>query len=336
VKPFRSQLASLTMAACLTLLVFLISLAIGVSGSVWNGKLTEMMPVIEVFRLPRTSVALMCGGLFGCAGSLTQNLFRNPLASPSVLGIESTGSLFVTLATVFGITTIATPGITTLAAIAGCIAAMLFVLTFVPPRGSMQRGTTRLVLGGLALTTAGGSITSLMLSFALIQPGKTSTVLNWLLGSLAGRNWQDVLHSLPFAAAGLILAWYTCPALDVLSLGTNVARTSGVDDRTWTRVSVMAVSFLVAAAITAGGVLPFTGLVAPHVARNFTSNSRTHAFGSFCAGAILVMLSDLIARNAAGAQELQTGVITGVIGGPFFLWALWRSPIEYREKTDAS
>ena len=321
----KTQAIWLMLAVIAVLLIFLVSLATGVSGSVWRENWRELLPAVTTFRLPRTTIALVSGGLSGCAGALTQNLFRNPLASPSILGIESTGSLFVTVAMITSVATFTAPGVATLAALAGCTVAMFFVLAFMPKVGATPRSASGLILAGLALTTAGGSITSLLLSFALTQPGKTASVLQWLLGSLAGKNWQDLLQALPFAAAGLILAVRACPALDVLALGPGVARSCGVDDRAWTRHSVVAIALLVTAAITAGGVLPFTGLVAPHFARTFTSNARNHAFGSFCAGAALVMLSDMIARNAAGAQELQTGVITGVIGGPFFLWALWRS-----------
>ena len=294
---------------------FALSLATGYSGNIFATHFESGLDVILTFRLPRTTMALLAGGFLGVAGALTQNLFRNPLASPSVLGIEAGGSLAVTALLVAGISSQLAP----LAALAGCFLALLIVISF----GS------NLILSGLAISTAAGSIGSLLLSVSLNDPGRAISVLQWLLGSLSGKSWTDLLQAMPFAIAGLALTWHLGPAIDTMMLGPQIAQSVGLDVAKKRRLAATAVAFLTAAAITGGGLLPFVGLIAPHVARwisiptgNLKSNSI--AARSFCLGAILVMVSDLIARTAAGARELETGVITGVVGGPFFLWCLWR------------
>lgn len=282
------------------------------------------LEVISTFRLPRTMIALACGGLFGCAGAITQNLFRNPLASPSILGVEASASLCVTIAIMSGAAGILQPATVTAAALAGCGVAMMAIMRFSASTRGGEGQNAPLLMAGLALTTAAGSVSSLVLSLAMAEPGKSAPLLHWLLGSLAGKGWNDLVIAAPLGMAGLWLAWSAGPALDVVALGPAVARTIGVRVESTTRQCVVAVSMMVAASVVAGGMLPFVGLVAPHIARTFSRKSRHLLLASFCTGAILVMLSDVIARTAAGAQELQTGVITGVIGGPFFLWCMWR------------
>ncbi len=291
---------------------FALSLATGVSGSF----LDSGAEAIVQFRLPRSTMAMLSGGFLGVAGALTQNLFRNPLASPSILGIEAGGSLAVTALLVAGLSFNLAP----IAALAGCLLALMLVLTF----------RSNLILSGLAISTAAGSAGSLLLSIALNDPGRAISVLQWLLGSLSGRGWSDLMRAIPFAAAGLLISWRLGPALDTMMLGSKIACTVGVNVERKKISAVTAVALLTAAAITAGGLLPFVGLIGPHLARSIGAHqpgnlkSNAVAAKSFCLGAILVMFADLIARTAAGARELETGVITGVIGGPFFLWCLWR------------
>jgi iron complex transport system permease protein len=315
----------LLMIGMAMVLTFLAALLIGVDMQSFQTGFSATREIIATFRLPRTTIALTCGGLFGCAGAITQNLFRNPLASPSILGIEASGSLFVTMALLSGLGTIFQPALVTGAALTGCAVAMLAILKLGAGRGKEEAQNNRLILCGLALTTAAGSISSLLLSLSMSEPGKAGPLLHWLLGSLAGKHWTDLAIAAPLGIAGLWLAWTAGPALDVLALGRDVARTCGIRVQTTTRQCVIAVSLMVAASIVAGGLLPFVGLVAPHIARTFSFKSRQLLPASFCTGAILVMVSDVIARTAAGAQELQTGVITGVIGGPFFLWCMWHA-----------
>ena len=293
-------------------ITFALSLATGFSGNF----LDSSVDAIINFRLPRSTLAMLSGGFLGVAGALTQNLFRNPLASPSILGIEAGGSLAVTALLVTGLSQQFAP----FAALSGCLLALILIMAF----------RSNLILSGLAISTAAGSVGSLLLSIALNDPGRAVSVLQWLLGSLSGRGWGDLLRALPFAATGLIMSWRLGPALDTMILGPQIATTVGINVERKKILVVTAVALLTAAAITGGGLLPFVGLIAPHVARGLGLNKPGHlksnavAAKSFCLGAILVILSDLVARTAAGARELETGVITGVIGGPFFLWCLWR------------
>jgi len=320
----RRDAATTWILALLAGATFILCLMSGVSGELLEFK----RDVIMNFRLPRTTLALVSGGLLGVAGALTQNLFRNPLASPSILGVEAGGSLAVTALLVAG----AQPHFAPAGALGGATAALLFILVF--------SRKSSVILGGLALTTAAGSIGSLLLSLALSDPGRSGQILQWLMGSLAGRGWGDLGRALPMALAGLVIMWRAGPALDTMLLGSRVARTVGLDVTRMTRVAVAAVALLTAAAITGGGLLPFTGLVAPHLGRAMTERNllpiktRHLCVRSFALGAMLVMISDLIARTAAAPRELETGVITGVIGGPFFLWCIYRD--QRREKSGAT
>jgi iron complex transport system permease protein len=308
----KAEMSSTTLLIAALTATFTLSLVTGVSGSFLDSD----NEAIVQFRLPRSTLAMLSGGFLGVAGALTQNLFRNPLASPSILGIEAGGSLAVTALLVAGLSLNLAP----IAALAGCLVALMLVLTF----------RSNLILSGLAISTAAGSVGSLLLSIALNDPGRAVSVLQWLLGSLSGRGWSDLMRAGPFAAAGLFMSWRLGPALDTMMLGSQVATSVGVDVERKKLTAVTAVALLTAAAITGGGLLPFVGLIAPHLARSTggygagSLKSNSIAAKSFCLGAILVMFADLIARTAAGPRELETGVITGVIGGPFFLWCLWR------------
>lgn len=281
------------------------SLLVGVSGSLWQAD----SEVIRIFRLPRTVMAIATGGLLGMAGSLTQHMFRNPLASPSILGIEAGASLAVTAALVAEWPAANAP----LFALAGAMIALLVL-------GKFRKN---LLLGGLAITTAAGSFASLLLSLTLNDPNRTVAIMQWLLGSLSGRGWPDLVRGTPFALAGVLVTWNVCAALNQLGLGDNVARTTGLAVQKVRMQAVIAVALLTAAAMTSGGLLPFVGLIAPHLCHKFYRVGQ-RAAGSFMTGAILVVAADFLARTVGGARELETGVVTGVVGGLFFLWSVTR------------
>lgn len=303
---YRQKVAiRLATVAVILLAITIASLLIGVSGSFWNASLEAIL----IFRLPRTAVAIVTGGLLGMAGSITQQLFRNPLATPSILGIEAGASLAVTAALVFGLQPTTAP----LWALTGAITSLVVLLNF----------RTNLLLGGLAITTAAGSFASLLLSVTLNDPNRTVTVMQWLLGNLSGRGWTDLLRGSPLAIAGILFTWRQCPALNLLGLGDDIARSSGLSVQKTRILCVITVALLTAAAITSGGILPFVGLIAPHLASRFYRSGQ-RATASFLTGGALVLTADFIARTLGGARELETGVVTGVIGGPFFLWSIWK------------
>lgn len=307
----------LTVAVCASL--FLGNVAVNpldlFSGEPANEHLTRM--VVTELRLPRAVLAILVGATLGLSGAVLQGLLRNPLADPSLLGVSGGASLGAVIAIYFGLSQ-TVPLITPLFGLTGALGAG--ALTFLLGRG----GTLTLILAGAAVTGLMGTFLNIALNLAP-SPYAAYEMNIWLLGSLSEKSWNDIALAAPFIVAGLGLLSFSGRALDALTLGELQARSLGVNlDRT--RVLALAgIGLAVGGATSVTGAVGFVGLAAPHLVRPFVGHQPSRILlPSALVGASLLLLSDVAIRLIPTATELRLGVITSLIGAPFFFWLVLR------------
>lgn len=278
--------------------------------------------ILLSIRLPRVACACIVGGALAAAGVITQGLFRNPLASPSVIGISSGGLLGAILAFYLGASTLSLWALP-LFAFVGCVLTTLAILAFA--RSVRALAIEDLLLAGFALNGILSAISSFILSLSLNDFDKAPAMMNWMLGTLNGKTWDHCLVGVIPIAGALLLAGRIAYRFNILSLGNDVARSLGLELRKLRMQSVLAISILVAAAVSVGGLLPFLGLIVPHISRLIMGpDHRTLLRVSVVNGMTLLLLADLLARTIIPPQEIQVGVLISLIGSPFFLWMIFQ------------
>ncbi|MFI5986139.1 FecCD family ABC transporter permease [Streptomyces sp. NPDC051555] len=272
-------------------------------------------------RLPRVVLALLVGASLGCAGALMQGVFGNPLAEPGVIGISAGAAVGAVAAIGLGLTFLGNWTIPLCAFVAGLVTVSAVYLL---SRNGGKTEVVTLILTGIAVNAFAGALIGLFVFFA--DSGQVNQITFWQLGSLAQATWPKVLAVLPCALAGLLLAPFYARKLDLLSLGERPARHLGVDVERLRLALVLVVALLTAAAVAVAGVITFVGLLVPHLLR--MANGPGHRFlvpGSALAGAVVLVAGDLAARTVAQPAELPLGVLTALIGSPFFFWLLRRT-----------
>ncbi|WP_405425274.1 iron chelate uptake ABC transporter family permease subunit [Streptomyces erythrochromogenes] len=272
-------------------------------------------------RLPRVVLALLVGASLGCAGALMQGVFGNPLAEPGVIGISAGAAVGAVAAIGLGLSFFGNWTITVCAFVAGLITvSSVYLLS----RNGGKTEVVTLILTGIAVNAFAGALIGLFVFFA--DSGQVNQITFWQLGSLAQATWPKVLAVLPCAVAGLLVAPFYARRLDLLSLGERPARHLGVDVERLRLALILVVALLTAAAVAVAGVITFIGLLVPHLLR--MANGPGHRFlvpGSALAGAVVLVAGDLAARTLAQPAELPLGVLTALIGSPFFFWLLRRT-----------
>ena len=269
--------------------------------------------ILTELRLPRTVLVLLVGATLGLSGAVLQGLLRNPLAEPGLLGVTGGASLGAVIAIYFGLSSgiaLATP----LAGIAGALLAGL--LTFVVGRG----GTLSLILAGAAVSGLMGAGLSLALNFAP-NPYAAYEITSWLLGSAADRSWPEILLAVPFILTGWLLLALTGRGLDALSLGEEQAESLGVDVARVRFLALAGTALAVGAATAVTGSVGFVGLVAPHLVRPLVGwRPRAVLLPAALLGALVLLATDVTTRLIPTDVELKLGVLTSLIGTPFFFW----------------
>lgn len=270
--------------------------------------------IIWDLRLPRTVVGVLVGAALGLAGAVLQGATRNPLADPSILGINSGAALFVVLGvSVFGITQLTAY---VWLAFIGAGAAMLVVYA-VASLGREGATPIKLALAGAAMTAVMQAIINAIL---LTSPRTLDEVRFWQVGSLAGRSMEIALQVAPFILAGTVLALATARLLDGLSMGDDVARSLGQRIGLSRGLAGLASVVLAGSAVAAAGPIAFVGLTVPHVARAITGPGYRWILPySMLMAPILLLGADVIGRIIAPPGEVQVGIVTAFIGAPFFI-----------------
>lgn len=274
--------------------------------------------VINVLRLPRALVALLVGMGLATAGTILQGLTRNPLAAPEIIGINSGASL-VAVAFIVLLPSLPIYWLP-VAAFLGGLAAAIAIYLLAWNQGSSP---IRLILVGIGLTALTGACTSLAITFGDIYA--VSQALIWLTGSVYGRSWEHLWPLLPWLIVFIPLALVLARDLDTLNLGDRLAQ--GLGSRVeWTRsLLLLCTVALAGASVATAGTIGFVGLMAPHVARQLVGPSHAGLIPvAALTGACIVELADLVGRLLFAPIELPCGVITAVIGAPYFLWLLYQ------------
>lgn len=287
----------------------------------WAPTETTDYGVIYSIRLPRLALGLLVGAALAVSGVLMQAIFGNPLADAGVVGVSSGAALGAAASITLGL---ASFGMWTTPAFAflGGLAAVLAVY-FISRSGGRTEVVT-LLLTGIAINAIAGAGMA-FLTFL----GTTSTreqIVFWQLGSLNGALWSNVALVAPLVAIGIVVALIVSPQLDLFALGERTARHLGVNVELLRMVVIVTVAVLVCAAVAFAGIIGFAGLVVPHLMRMIIGPAHlplmiASAFG----GALLIAVADLVARTAVPLADLPIGMITSLVGGPFFLWLLVRT-----------
>jgi iron complex transport system permease protein len=281
-------------------------------------------PIIEstlwVVRFPRIVMALAVGAALAAAGAVMQAVFGNPLAEPGVVGVSAGAALGAATAIVLGLSAygdflIAVP------AFAGGLLATLLV--YLVSRANGRTEVVTLLLTGIAVNAFAGAGLAFVLFSA--SAANREQIIFWQLGSLGGSLWREVLIVAVVAVVGVIVATLLGRRYDVLALGERNARHLGIDVEQLRLISVVLVALLTAVAVAFVGIIAFVGLVVPHVVRMLLGPSHRSLIPvSAVGGATLLLFADLLARNLAPGAELPIGLLTSLVGGPFFFFLLWR------------
>ena len=279
--------------------------------------------IIGEVRLPRTLLALMVGGTLGMAGAALQGYLRNPLADPGVVGVSSAASLGAVLALYTGVS-LAFPMALPLMGIAGAILCALLL------QGLAVRGAVlTLVLAGVAISSLCAALMSLALNFSS-NPYAAAEIMFWLMGSVTDRSMDHVALAAPLMILGWAMLLLAARALDALSLGEEAAASLGVHTGRTRALVVGGTAISVGAATAISGGIGFIGLVVPHLLRHQVGHSPSRLLlASALGGAALLMAADVLVRILPTGMELKLGVVTALIGAPFFLWLIFRARTEF-------
>jgi len=275
--------------------------------------------ILWALRAPRVVAAAIVGAALGLSGAVMQGLLRNPLAEPGVLGVSAGGGLGAALAIAAGLAV--SPEAVEAAALAGALLAGLAVAV----AAARFREPEALILFGVALSAFGGALTALVFNLSP-SPVSNTEILSWLMGSTANRDWADILRAVVPMIVGLGLCLYAARALLVMTLGEETAALSGMPMERLRAAAVAGAALLTGAAVALAGVIGFVGLAAPHLVRGAVRGDPERVLlPSALAGAVLVVLADLIGRIAPTEVELKLGVVTALFGAPIFALVAWRA-----------
>lgn len=276
--------------------------------------------VIVDIRLPRVIIALFAGASLALCGLVMQGMFRNPLASPSVLGVSSGASLGAVIAIYLGFSLVSAWAIPLFAFI-GAGLSLSVVYRVASSRG--QTNIATLLLSGVAISALNVAATSLLLALSLSNWDVARMIIYWTMGGLDGRTWDHVFIILPIVLSGFILLLFYSKQLDLLLLGEQHALSVGVDVRRTRRNLLIISSAMVGASVSVVGGIGFIGLVVPHILRLLLGPSHRYLLPAcLFGGAITLLGADLFLNSFFREQAIPLGVVTAALGAPFFLFLL--------------
>lgn len=281
----------------------------------------EGFAVLTYVRFPRVVLSAVVGAMLAISGATLQGIFRNPLADPGLIGVTAGAGLGATLWIVLiGSGVLGVWGLP-FAAFACGMLVTIGVWKIAASQGSVS--TVTLLLAGIALNSFAGAGIGIMTFLADDEQLRSLTF--WLLGGFGGATWPVVFITLPIAVIGMFVLLRLAAALNAMSLGESEAYHLGVSTESLKRWAIFGVALVVGAAVSAAGGIGFVGLVVPHLIRLIGGADHRYVLpGSAVGGAILLVLADLLARTVVVPAELPVGIVTALLGGPFFLWLLLR------------
>ncbi len=273
--------------------------------------------IVRNIRLPRTLTALLVGMNLAVSGTLLQGIIRNPMASPNIIGVNAGAGLAAVIVMALFPSHI---GFVPPASFIGALVAALLINSLANSRAGDS--TVFIVLAGIAVSNLLNAGTSALM---MVHSDILEVSYSWLLGSLSGRSWSAFASIWPYSLAGLACALFVSPRINLFSLGDEVASSVGLPVRLYRFLSLLLAAVLAGSAVSAAGTIGFVGLIAPHAARLLVGNDHRYSLVlSAILGAGLLILSDTLARTLFAPMELSVGIITSLLGAPFFLLLLFR------------
>ncbi|HOZ26277.1 MAG TPA: iron ABC transporter permease [Hyphomonadaceae bacterium] len=287
-----------------------------------HGKADTAWMIMREVRLPRTALAMLVGMTLGMAGAALQGFLRNPLADPGVIGVSPAASLGAVLALYTGISTL----IPLALPLMGILGALLCALLL---QGLARRGgVLTLVLAGVAVSSLCAAMMSLALNLSP-NPYAAAEIMFWLMGSVTDRSMDHLLLAGPLMVLGWLLLAASVRALDALSLGEEAAAGLGVNLGRTRMLVITGTAISVGAGTAVTGGIGFIGLVVPHLLRPLVGHTPSRLLlASALGGGALLLAADILVRVVMLGPELKLGVLTALIGAPFFLWLIFRARTE--------
>jgi iron complex transport system permease protein len=309
-------------------LTFVLLLAIAVplsllAGRVWvDPEVTpNAIPILAELRLPRSLLALVVGSGLGAAGAAMQGYLRNPLADPGLFGIAPGAALGAVIALYIGV---ASAWLLPLFALVGAGGAMALLALIAGRTANPAHGIALFTLAGMMIASLAGALTSLAISLAP-NAFAMSSIVTWLMGALTDRGWADVTLAAPLTLLGLVVLRLAGRDLDAMTLGETAARSMGMQPGRLMALLVLGTGLTVGSGVAVAGIIGFVGLIVPHLVRPLTDRRPSSLIvPSALAGALLVLLADVVCRVLPLVTELRLGIALSLIGAPFFLMLLLR------------
>lgn len=323
----RRRAGVMAVLVAVVIVLLLISLGVGpvrlspidVIDALFGGGSDVQQVIVREIRLPRAILAFAIGGILGLSGAALQGLLRNPLASPSLFGAPQSAAFGAVLVIALGLADVRSWALPVAAIVAafGSVFALLAI-------AGRNAGLLILILAGLALSSLAGAATALVMNLSS-NPFVVLEIAFWLLGSLEDRSFQHVVLALPFIVAGAILLLAQRHAFRTLSLGEETAQSLGVDVGRLRLMVISGVALGVGGAVAVSGTIGFIGLVAPHLIRPLIGHDPTRLLvPSALAGSALLLAADIAVRLIPSTSDIKVGVLTSIIGVPFFLYLIMR------------
>ena len=287
--------------------------------------------VFWIIRLPRVCLAVLIGAGLGIGGASLQGLFRNPIADATLIGVTSGASLFAVFVIMLNVKYLGImnewAGVYGISFVSFLGAALTTLLVYQLSKVAGDGSVTTILLCGIAINAFVGAITGLMTYLA--DDAQLRSITFWNLGSLGGANWMSVLAIAPFIGISVFAMPYLSKALNLLVLGESQAGSLGVNMKVLKRKVIILATLGVGASVAVAGTIGFVGLVVPHIIRStFGPDHKTLLTGSALAGAIVLTLADTISRTIVAPAELPIGILTALLGTPFFIYILWEQKRE--------
>tara|TARA_R110000772_G_scaffold152999_2_gene263929 strand:- start:927 stop:1928 length:1002 start_codon:yes stop_codon:yes gene_type:complete len=280
---------------------------------------TDALIFFEI-RLPRAMLAVCIGISLALSGAALQGLLINPLASPDLLGVSQSGVFAAVVVLYYGLASVSWL-VVPLAAMSGALIAVAIIFSL----AGRYQGALTIILIGIAINAMTTAMTSLALNFAP-NPFALQEIYFWMLGSLSNRSSNELFFAFPFMLLGWMMILSRRHFLDAMSLGEDTAKSLGFNLLTQKWLLISGVAFCTGASVAVSGNISFIGLMVPHLLRPLVNHEpgRLLAY-SAVGGAALLLLADSLVQNIPGTQELQVGVITAALGGPFFLFLIFKN-----------
>ncbi|MDT8399713.1 MAG: iron ABC transporter permease [Pseudomonadales bacterium] len=286
----------------------------------FHGRSSIASLIFVEVRLPRSLLAMSVGISLALSGAALQGLLRNPLASPGLLGVSQSAALMAVITLYYGFSNLAW-FVLPMAALGGALLSVIVIFILAGRYSSILS----VILLGIAINAMTGAFTSLALTFAP-NPYALQEIYYWMLGSVANRSLNEFYFALPFMLLGWGLLLHSRRFLDAMTLGEDTAQSLGFDTARQKWLIIVGVACCTGAAVAVSGNIAFVGLVVPHLLRPLVQHEPGRLlWASALGGAVLLLLADITVQGISSGQELPLGVVTAALGGPFFLFLVYRN-----------